>query len=195
MGCLKYGIGNMKSLYLAVLAFAISLTPMAASAAVRADHSGQASVSKIITSADYDGRGHRSRGHYNHNRGSYGGDHRTRVVYSHRGDFSRGGYNQWNRSWHNDRQYDWRSHRNNNRHYYRPVQYYSPYRGHSYNQVNIGYQMNDGYYNSRYYVNNPGYYRLPTAYGPYRWVRYYNDVLLIDLRSGYVVDKVHNFYW
>jgi hypothetical protein len=36
---------------------------------------------------------------------------------------------------------------------------------------------------------------LPPAYGPYRWVRYYDDVLLVDIRSGYVVDMINNFFW
>mgnify|MGYP006178734237 CR=1 FL=1 len=46
-----------------------------------------------------------------------------------------------------------------------------------------------------YWINDPAYYRLPPAYGPYRWVRYYDDVLLIDLRSGRVVDAIHDFFW
>ncbi len=36
---------------------------------------------------------------------------------------------------------------------------------------------------------------LPPAYGSYRWVRYYDDVILVDLRSGYVVDVIHDFFW
>jgi hypothetical protein len=26
-------------------------------------------------------------------------------------------------------------------------------------------------------------------------VRYYDDVLLIDVRNGYVVDVIHDFFW
>ena len=37
-------------------------------------------------------------------------------------------------------------------------------------------------------------YRLPPADGPYRWVRYYGDVLLVDVRNGYVVDVIHDFF-
>ena len=38
-------------------------------------------------------------------------------------------------------------------------------------------------------------YRLPEAYGPYRWVRYYNDALLVDIYTGEVVDTVYDIFW
>jgi Ni/Co efflux regulator RcnB len=183
----------MKSLYLAVLVFATSLTPVTANAATTVQQVGS-SASAIENIQSYNGRGH-DRGGRHWQRGGYGNEHRGRVVYNNRGYYNRGNYNAWNRGWHNDRRYDWRSYRSYNRNYYRPVRYYAPYQNHSYNRVNIGFYMGNGFYGQRYWVNNPGYYRLPAAYGPYRWVRYYDDVLLIDLRNGYVVDTVHNFYW
>jgi hypothetical protein len=61
--------------------------------------------------------------------------------------------------------------------------------------LNIGFYLGNGFYGSNYWINEPSYYRLPQAYGPYRWVRYYDDVLLIDVRNGYVVDVVHDFFW
>jgi hypothetical protein len=36
---------------------------------------------------------------------------------------------------------------------------------------------------------------LPAAYGSYRWVRYYDDVLLVDVRNGRVVDVIRDFFW
>ncbi|WP_342449817.1 RcnB family protein [Sphingomonas jejuensis] len=36
---------------------------------------------------------------------------------------------------------------------------------------------------------------MPPAYGSYRWVRYYDDALLVDVRSGYVVDVIYDFFW
>lgn len=102
---------------------------------------------------------------------------------------------RWNNNWRNDRRYDWRSYRNYNRSYYSPGRYYSPYRGHSYRRFSIGISIGSGYYGSRYWINDPWSYRLPHAYGPYRWVRYYDDVLLIDIRNGYVVDVIHDFFW
>jgi hypothetical protein len=102
---------------------------------------------------------------------------------------------RWNNGWRSDRRYDWRGHRNQNRSYYSPGRYYSPYRGHNYNRLSIGFYLGSGYYGSRYWINDPWQYRLPTAYGPYRWVRYYDDVILIDIRNGRVVDVIHDFFW
>ena len=41
---------------------------------------------------------------------------------------------------------------------------------------------------------DPWYYRLPPAYDDYRWVRYFDDVMLIDLRSGEIVDIIYDFF-
>lgn len=102
---------------------------------------------------------------------------------------------RWSHGWRNDRRYDWRGHRDRYRSYYSPGRYYSPYRGHRYNRINIGFYLGSSFYGSRYWINDPWYYRLPDAYGPYRWVRYYDDVLLIDIRNGRVVDVINNFFW
>ena len=46
-----------------------------------------------------------------------------------------------------------------------------------------------------YWIADPYSYRLPDAYGPYRWVRYYDDALLVDVYSGEVVDAMYDFFW
>lgn len=51
------------------------------------------------------------------------------------------------------------------------------------------------YYAQRYWIADPGRYRLPPARGYQRWVRHYNDALLIDQRRGRVIDVIRNFYW
>lgn len=102
---------------------------------------------------------------------------------------------RWTNTWRNDRRYDWRSYRDQNRNYYRPGRYYSPYRDRNYSRISIGFSLGSGYYGSRYWINDPWHYRLPAAYGPYRWVRYYDDVLLVDLRNGRVVDVIRDFFW
>lgn len=102
---------------------------------------------------------------------------------------------RWSNNWRNDSRYDWRGHRQRYGHYYNPGRYYSPYRGRNYSRISIGFSLGSGYYGSRYWINDPWQYRLPAAYGSYRWVRYYDDVLLVDLRSGRVVDVVQNFFW
>jgi hypothetical protein len=102
---------------------------------------------------------------------------------------------RWNTGWRNDRRYDWRSNRDRYGSNYRQGRYYAPQYGRGYSRISIGVTIGSPYYGSRYWVNNPDYYRLPPAYGPYRWVRYYDDVLLVDIRSGYVVDMINNFFW
>ena len=102
---------------------------------------------------------------------------------------------RWSNNWRNDNRYDWRSHRQQYGNSYRPGRYYSPYRGHNYSRISIGFSLGSGYYGSRYWINDPWAYRLPAAYGSYRWVRYYDDVLLVDLRTGRVVDVIRDFFW
>jgi Nickel/cobalt transporter regulator len=108
---------------------------------------------------------------------------------------NRGHHDRWNTGWRGDRRYDWRSNRGRYGDNYRAGRYYAPQYGRGYNRISIGVTIGSPYYGSRYWVNNPDYYRLPPAYGPYRWVRYYDDVLLVDIRNGYVVDMINNFFW
>ncbi|MDQ3080422.1 MAG: RcnB family protein [Pseudomonadota bacterium] len=72
--------------------------------------------------------------------------------------------------------------------------YYDPYRS-NYRRFSIGISLWPSYYSSRYWLNDPWQYRLPPAYGPYRWVRYYNDALLVNIYTGRVVDVEYGFFW
>ena len=51
------------------------------------------------------------------------------------------------------------------------------------------------FYSQRYWLGDPWRYQLPNAYGPYQWIRYYDDVLLVDTFSGEVVDLIQDFFW
>ena len=51
------------------------------------------------------------------------------------------------------------------------------------------------YYDQSFWLNDPWQYRLPPAYGPYRWVRYWDDALLVNIYTGQVEDVLHNFFW
>ncbi|QDK32389.1 hypothetical protein DM450_06240 [Sphingomonas sp. IC081] len=55
--------------------------------------------------------------------------------------------------------------------------------------------MSSMFYGSSYWLDDPWMYRLPPVYGPYRWVRYYDDVLLVDTYTGEVVDVIYDFFW
>lgn len=102
---------------------------------------------------------------------------------------------RWTNNWRNDNRYNWRSYRERNSNYFRLGRYNAPYRGRNYNRISIGFSLGSGYYGSRYWINDPWQYRLPAAYGSYRWVRYYDDVLLVDMRNGRVVDVIRAFFW
>ena len=113
-----------------------------------------------------------------YDRRAYGGQHR-----------------RWDNGWRNDRRYDWYSYRNSHRHVYRLGNYHAPYRGYYYRPLSIGFMLDSLFFSSRYWINDPWQYRLPSAYGPYRWVRYYDDALLVDIYSGEVVDVIRDFFW
>ncbi|MEO6247249.1 MAG: RcnB family protein [Sphingomicrobium sp.] len=101
---------------------------------------------------------------------------------------------QWTNDWRRDSRYDWRRYRQHNRSIFNLGRYYDPF-GWGYRRVSIGFRLYAGYYQSNYWLDDPWQYRLPPVYGPYRWVRYYDDALLIDIYSGQVVDVIEGFFW
>jgi Ni/Co efflux regulator RcnB len=101
---------------------------------------------------------------------------------------------QWSNQWRTNRDYDWRRHRDSHRSLYRLGYYRDPY-GSRYRRFSIGFSLFPSYYQSNYWLDDPYMYRLPQAYGPYRWVRYYGDALLVNIYTGQVVDVVYDFFW
>lgn len=72
--------------------------------------------------------------------------------------------------------------------------YIAPYRGWSYRPVVTGYQLRPGFYGSRYVISNPGHYRLRPAVRNQRWIRYGDDLLLVNVRNGRVLQVLRNRY-
>ncbi len=101
---------------------------------------------------------------------------------------------RWSSDWQRDSRYDWRRYRDHNRSVFRIGSYYDPF-GWGYRRVNVGFTLFAGYYSRDFWLDDPWRYRLPPVYGPYRWVRYYNDALLVDLYSGRIVEVIPNFFW
>jgi hypothetical protein len=101
---------------------------------------------------------------------------------------------QWSSNWRHDGKYDWQNHRKKHRWIFHLGYYYDPF-GWSYNPFQIGWRMWPSYYSSRFWINDPWYYRLPYAPPGTRWVRYYDDAILVDMWSGQVVDVIYNFFW
>jgi hypothetical protein len=111
-----------------------------------------------------------------------------------RWDGNRDGHRRWSGDWRRDNRYNWYSYRNRYSSLFRLGRYYDPYR-YGYRRFSIGFSLWPSYYGSNYWLNDPWQYRLPPAYGPYRWVRYYDDALLVNIYTGEVADVVYNFFW
>jgi hypothetical protein len=106
------------------------------------------------------------------------------------------GGQRWSRDWRRDNRYDWQRYRQLNRSYYRMPAYYAPYGWNGgYRRFSIGIFLSNSLFAQNYWIDDPSYYRLPPAYGTLRWIRYYDDALLVDMRDGYVVDVVNDFFW
>jgi hypothetical protein len=101
----------------------------------------------------------------------------------------------WNRNWRGDNRYDWQRYRYSNRNLFRSGGYYAPYRGYSYNRLNIGFILDSLFYSNRYWLSDPYQYRLPAAPYGTQWVRYYDDVVLVDVYTGEVLDVIYDFFW
>jgi Ni/Co efflux regulator RcnB len=104
-------------------------------------------------------------------------------------------HQRWDHNWRRDSRYDWERYRYSNRSIFSLGRYYSPLSGHRYSRFSIGVRLGSPFYSHRYRINDPWRYRLPHASAGTQWVRYYDDVLLVDLFTGEVVDVIYNFFW
>jgi Ni/Co efflux regulator RcnB len=72
--------------------------------------------------------------------------------------------------------------------------YVAPYRGWTYRSVRPGYRLQRGFYGSRYIVSNYGRYRLGAPGYNRRWIRYGDDLVLVNIRNGRVIQVIRNRY-
>jgi Ni/Co efflux regulator RcnB len=87
---------------------------------------------------------------------------------------------------------DWRAYRQTNRAVYARGNWRAPF---AYQHFREGTVIRPAFYNSRYYIANPGQYRLPPAAYGSRWVRHYDDVLLVNVGTGRVLQVINGFFW
>jgi len=104
------------------------------------------------------------------------------------GDRGRGG-RDWGRDWGRD---DWRGWRDGHRDLYARGRWNAPFR---YNSFRPGARIAPAYYGRGYWIQDPYRYHLRAGVGPQRWVRHYDDALLVDTRRGLVVDAIRGFYF
>ena len=90
---------------------------------------------------------------------------------------------------------DWRAWHRDHRDVYRRPAYRGP-AGYRYRPVAVGQRFAPGYYGRDYRIDDYRTYRLPQPrYGYQNWVRYGNDVVLVDTRSGRVVEVYNRFFY
>lgn len=97
-------------------------------------------------------------------------------------------FNDRNHRWGSN---DWTNYRNSNPRLYSGAGWRAPFR---YNTFAVGGRISPLYYGSSYWIRDPWRYRLPVAGYGSRWVRHYNDVILVDYRRGRVVRVLRGFY-
>ncbi len=93
---------------------------------------------------------------------------------------------------HREYREDWRDYRHHHRDQYRRGTWRAPF---AYQRFDAGVRLRPAYYGPRYYIADPYRYRLPVAHGPHRWVRHYDDALLVNVRTGRVTQVIRGFYW
>lgn len=86
---------------------------------------------------------------------------------------------------------DWTNYRNANPRLYSGAGWRAPFR---YTRFGVGSRIAPAYYGSAYWIRDPWRFRLPVAYAGTRWVRHYNDVILVDYRRGRVIRAIPGFY-
>jgi Ni/Co efflux regulator RcnB len=88
---------------------------------------------------------------------------------------------------------DWRDYKRAHPATYRRPAYVGP-RGYAYRPVSVGYRFAPAYYGSRYVIADYGRYRLPRPYANSRWVRYGNDVVMVNVRTGSTLVVYRGFF-
>ena len=87
---------------------------------------------------------------------------------------------------------DWRDYRQSHRNVYARGEWRAPFR---YQNWRVGARIAPNYYGPRYFINDTRRYRLPPAGRNLRYVRHYDDVLLVNVRTGRVVQVYNRFFW
>ena len=89
---------------------------------------------------------------------------------------------------------DWRDYRRTHRGVYNRPAYVAP-RGYRSRPVVVGTTLRPAFWGPRYRVSNYSTYRLPYPGRNRMYVRYGNDVLLINARNGRVIRVYDRFFW
>ena len=75
------------------------------------------------------------------------------------------------------------------------VVYVAPHRNWRYRPVTVGHRLEPAFYGSRYYINDYGVYGVGAPGRNRQWIRYGDDLLLVNLRTGRVLRVMPNAIW
>lgn len=93
-----------------------------------------------------------------------------------------------------ERREDWRDFRRAHPDTYRIGGYVGPRAGWRYRPVAVGYRFDPVFYGQRYWIDPVRYHLRPVG-ADLRWVRYGNDVLLVNVRTGRVLEVNNGFFY
>ncbi|WBO22757.1 RcnB family protein [Sphingomonas abietis] len=93
-----------------------------------------------------------------------------------------------------ERREDWRDYRRAHPDIYRGGAYRGPRADWRYRPVAIGYRFDPVFYGRNYWID-AGRYHLRPVGADTRWVRYGNDVLLVNVRTGRVLEVNNGFFY
>jgi Ni/Co efflux regulator RcnB len=93
-----------------------------------------------------------------------------------------------------ERRDDWRDYRRTHRSVYTRPAYAWP-RGYRYRPLGVGALLDRVFWGSRYRIGNYSTYRLPYPGRNRAWVRYGDDVLLINTRNGRIIQVYNRFFY
>lgn len=88
---------------------------------------------------------------------------------------------------------DWRDYRKQHPDVYRGRAWVGP-RGYRWRPVTVGHRFDPAFYDSRYWIDPYRYHLRPVSRWQ-RWVRYGNDVVLVDIRNGRVLAVENRFFF
>lgn len=94
-----------------------------------------------------------------------------------------------------DRDNDRHDRQHARRHHRGWVAYSAPYRGWSYRPVTVGHRLRPAFYGTRYAISDFGAYRLRAPGRYQRWIRYGDDLLLVNVRTGRVLQVIVGRYY
>ena len=96
---------------------------------------------------------------------------------------------------HRDMRHDRQDMRHDRRDMHRDrVAYIAPYRTWRYRTINPGFRLQPSFFGERYYVNDYGRYQLRAPNRWQRWIRYGDDLVLVNTRTGRVIQVIRGRY-